>query len=216
MHAVLLLLLSFTVGGGYARECTPSLWIPKDFDTDTLTANDWEKYKNCNKGYSNKDDKVYKSGSGISYKLKITSEKQLQIQLNWNNKAYPGGDIYYGIYPSDKIKSTRDKMCKNIRPLPTGSILDDSGPFDTATMSYFLMITGSTSGRTYFTSDHIKCNSNKIDMYLLVSYLDYTNPNSRVLGRYFASEDPDICSSKLCKESDSFFKWLIFGVRCDC
>lgn len=197
----------------------PVLWIPSKFDAKTFDVSDWKKYTHGNKKFINKGGQVYKGGKGLWYQLNIDNDI-INFELNFDNKLYPGGDIYYGIYERSSFSKVRDSMCKDITPLPTNTILDETGPMDTTTLSYFMMEMHSTRGSTSFNSKSISsllkgCLSEPVP-FLLVSFLDYTNPYSRVLGRYFATESPEITSDNLCKDPHNFFKWLVFGLSCPC
>jgi hypothetical protein len=218
MKSILLILSLFSAFARHSNAATscknPSLWVPSRFDPASLTVQSWTPYSSGNKGFSNKGGQVYKGGKGIWYTIGITNN-QLNYELHWDNKAYPGGNVHFAIYGASSIATVRDKLCKSIVPLPSGTILDDKGPMDTATMSYFLLQTHGTLGKTVYKSPNINC-SNKTIPFVLVSFLDYTNPKSRVLGRYFATNNPQITSSTLCKNANTFFKWMVLGVRCEC
>ncbi len=199
----------------------PILWVPEKFNEDKLEVSSWKKYNSGRKPFINKGGQSYKNGKGLVYELSINNDGNIHYQLNFDNKLYPGGDIYYGIYKKTDFKKVRDNMCNKITPLPSYTILDDyDGQIDTTTISYFMMELRTTRGQMSYESSSISsllgsCMNEPLP-FLLVSFLDYTNPNSRVLGRYFASEKPEITSDALCKDSKSFFKWLIFGVSCPC
>lgn len=215
----------------------PSIWVPvapasMPLFSDTNVIKDWKRY-DAGKGKPlvNRANQVYKAGAnggGMWYSIDALDNK-LELTVHWGDRLYPGGNVNFAIYNSTSIYK---KMCAasfaGLLPLPaSGNVLQDGGPIDTTTMSFIKK--GRTSSLSFPQTLSRPCLKGRtaaganVRPYVVMVVLDYTNPKSRVLGRYFASNDGlHVTSDVICKsvkksiKSELYFRWLIIGLACAC
>jgi hypothetical protein len=203
---------------------TCQLITPVNFNAKTLDqAAAWKPYFDSrSRPFVSKDGVAFKGGEGLSWKVTLTPSRSISLELNWDKKLYPGGTLFYGLYDQSSLPELRSSMCsQNLQKmgnLPPGNLLDHGDPLDTTTLNF---ASSMSMFRTVYKTQPLRVDSKSPKrIYVLVGILDYTNPNSRVLGRFFASS-PDrmptseqLCSSSSGGAAGGFFRWLVVGVSC--
>lgn len=215
-----------------------SLWVPDSSSSSSMQPpRTWKRFAaNSGRPLMNRADQAYKGGpegDGLWYSLNTKApSSSVEVQLHWGHRLYPGGNAYYALYDfavsAEKLRSTMCAAGFKLPPLQGNNLLEDGGPIDTSTMSFIKRGRTSAASSSLLIGDKKCLNSPlqknataaEVRPLVLVIVLDYTNPKSRVLGRYYASNDkPGVVTSEvLCskKEKAPYFRWLILGVACTC